>query len=210
MTMTTEPAAAAPDGAAAIATAAPWAPPAGIAELFGRPLLAHSEDADAYEAWLRRVARAVGPQDIFEWVLLRDYADLAWEVLRLRRAKGGILRRARSHSLTVFVAARGGLETANKLFTDPALERAALLLMGMDADGFAASVTADVLDALEQVERLIAAAEARREAMLERIDDHRQSPGERVRKAAAEVVDAEFEDLPGAATPARPSATSAA
>ncbi|HYS49932.1 MAG TPA: hypothetical protein VEM36_14270, partial [Xanthobacteraceae bacterium] len=70
--------------------------------------------------------------------------------------------------------------------------------------------TADVLDALEQMERLIAAAEARREAMLERIDDHRQSPGERVRKAAAEVVDAEFEDLPVAATQAPPSATSAA
>lgn len=55
------------------------------------PLLPGEEEADYTEVAVRLVS-AAKPRDAIEEFLIRDAIDLTWEILRLRRAKVGILK----------------------------------------------------------------------------------------------------------------------
>src|SRR5271165_871038 len=55
------------------------------------PLLPGEEEAD-YATIAGRIVCASGPRDAIEEFLIRDVVDLTWEILRLRRAKAGILK----------------------------------------------------------------------------------------------------------------------
>jgi len=55
------------------------------------PLLPGEKQAD-YATIAARIVSASGPRDAIEEFLIRDVVDLTWEILRLRRAKAGILK----------------------------------------------------------------------------------------------------------------------
>lgn len=59
--------------------------------LLGRASLLASESAEAYDDLTAQCAAAVDPQDMVEWLMVRDYVDLSWEILRLRRMKQHII-----------------------------------------------------------------------------------------------------------------------
>ena len=59
------------------------------------PLLPSEVEADYLGVATRMVAVAQ-PKDAIEEFLTRDVVDLTWEILRLRRSKGGLLRAAAS------------------------------------------------------------------------------------------------------------------
>jgi hypothetical protein len=72
----------------------------------------------------------------------------------------------------------------------------ALYGAGLSMDSVTArSLVAD-LDSFERIERLIASAEARRNAALRELERHRSAFAERLRRATEEVVDGEFENVP--------------
>ena len=50
------------------------------------------EDQSLYAEMAARIVKEADPKDSIEELLIRDVIDLAWEVLRLRRLKVGILR----------------------------------------------------------------------------------------------------------------------
>src|ERR1700755_1264701 len=52
----------------------------------------NGEDAAAYDDLATRIRAVLQPRDIFEELWARDVADLAWEVLRLRRLKAHLMR----------------------------------------------------------------------------------------------------------------------
>jgi hypothetical protein len=54
-------------------------------KLFGPPPLLEGEDAAAYKEILARISSAVGPTDFLGEILIRDAADVAWNIFRLRR-----------------------------------------------------------------------------------------------------------------------------
>jgi len=54
-------------------------------------LLPGEKEAD-YATIAARIVSASGPGDAIEEFLIRDVVDLTWEILRLRRAKAGILK----------------------------------------------------------------------------------------------------------------------
>ena len=62
-------------------------PPAVLQSVLGPPSLLRSESAADYDALTAQCAAAVEPQDMIEWMIVRDYVDLSWEILRLRRMK---------------------------------------------------------------------------------------------------------------------------
>jgi hypothetical protein len=59
--------------------------------LLGPPPLLEGEDVAAFNDLLARVSAAVRPADILEEMWLREYIDLAWEVLRYRRLKAALI-----------------------------------------------------------------------------------------------------------------------
>jgi hypothetical protein len=67
---------------------------------FGPPPLLDGEDTGAYGDLLARVSAAIRPADILEEIWLRDFLDLAWEILRWRRLKGAVVSGAVAQGLT--------------------------------------------------------------------------------------------------------------
>ena len=59
------------------------------------PLLPTEAEAD-YLGVAARIVAVAQPKDAIEEFLTRDVVDLTWEILRLRRLKGGLLRAAAS------------------------------------------------------------------------------------------------------------------
>ena len=54
---------------------------------WGPPHLIPGEDCAAYDELFARVAATVRPADPIEEILLRNFVDLEWQILRLQRLK---------------------------------------------------------------------------------------------------------------------------
>src|SRR5215831_9451420 len=65
-------------------------PPA-LAALFAASPLRKGEDADGFCALLNEVAAAIEPTDLVEFLWVRDFTELTWEIARHRRLQRGIL-----------------------------------------------------------------------------------------------------------------------
>jgi hypothetical protein len=163
---------------------------------FGPAPLIEGEDAAAYDELLVRISSAVRPHDIFEEIWVRDIVDLVWEAFRLRRLKACLMtagaRSALARHLSPLV---GGAQADGLARGWAAREPLAgaevaehLAAAGIGLDGIAAQGLCIHLDFIERVERMIMAAEARRNAALREIDRHRATLGRQLRQA---VLDAE-------------------
>jgi hypothetical protein len=134
---------------------------------FGPPPLLEGEDTGAYGDLLARVSAAIRPADILEEIWLRDFLDLAWEALRYRRLKAALVDGAVSQGLGGTVGLAG----------EAALARALTFR----------------LDEVERIDRMLASAEARRNAVLREIERHRSTLGQELRRMVTDAEDAEFE-----------------
>jgi hypothetical protein len=65
--------------------------PSGVRKIFGKPPIMAGENPADYEQLMDLVREDVDPQDLQEWLLMRDIVDAAWELLRLRGLKVGML-----------------------------------------------------------------------------------------------------------------------
>jgi hypothetical protein len=61
--------------------------PNDIAALFGYAPTLKTEDDEIYWNCMERFVKCVEPQDVIEWLWVKDVVDLSWEILRLRRLK---------------------------------------------------------------------------------------------------------------------------
>ena len=175
------------------------------------PLLPTEAEAD-YLGVAARIVAVAQPKDPIEEFLTRDVVDLTWEILRLRRLKGGLLRAAVSkgvhrilltfgyghdpyHASDTSSADNFAAEWAsgNASFRDKFEEM--LKNAGFTMDEVMAEAFAAVIDPFERIDHLLASAEARRNNVLREIDRHREALGAAVRRGVDEVQDAEFQDV---------------
>jgi hypothetical protein len=61
--------------------------PKDIAALFGYAPTLKTEDDEIYWNCMERFVKCVEPQDVIEWLWVKDVVDLSWEILRFRRLK---------------------------------------------------------------------------------------------------------------------------
>jgi hypothetical protein len=158
---------------------------------FGPAPLTEGEDAAAYDELLLRISAAVRPHDIFEEIWVRDIVDLVWEAFRLRRLKAGLMTAGARFALAQALAPVVGREQADGLARswgarEPGAVAAVeeqLAAAGIGLDGVAAQGLCRRLDFIERVDRMIMAAEARRNAALREIDRYRATLGRQLRQA---------------------------
>jgi hypothetical protein len=136
-------------------------------------------------------------------MLLKDYAELAWEIFRLRRAKAGFVNTMHKNAL-VMVLKKLALDVGPALLfhKDPSAKATVLeqlTLHGLDESVVMAEALVACRAQLSTIEAMITSAETRRNAMLREIDYHRGGLATRLRDAP-DVIDAETEDAPVAAT----------
>jgi hypothetical protein len=180
----------------------PTSPPerAGRLALFGPPPLLEGEDTTAYDELLVRISGAVKPADILEEIWVRDVVDLVWEAFRLRRLKANLMTAVAHEGVEKILTPRLGWSRANDLAKAWARrERDAikqvdelLASAGLTMDAVMSQTLSLKLDDIDRIERLIATAEGRRNAILREVDRHRTTWGQNVRRAVQQIEGAEI------------------
>jgi hypothetical protein len=174
---------------------------AGRLALLGPPPLFDGEDTAAYDELLARISGAVKPSDIFEEIWVRDIVDLVWEAFRLRRLKANLMTATAYKGLKqileplVDFLELQDLAEAWAARQQSAIKRVDKLLAsaGLTVDAVMAQTLSINLNDIERIDRMIAAAEARRSAILREVDRHRTTWGQDLRRAVQQAEDVEFE-----------------
>jgi len=167
------------------------------------------ENSAAYDELRTRLMDDVKPADIIEEIWLRDVADLVWEILRLRRMKANLLSACAYEGMAdvldtigaeqPLMAGRGwaGREPDAIEHVEGQLARA-----GFTIDTVMAITLSKRIKKIERIERMIMAAEMRRNAALQEIRRHRAPFSERVRRAVAEAEVGSLRVIAGEHAPA--------
>src|ERR1051326_5172567 len=156
------------------------------------PSLANGDDAAAYAQLAALMRAAVAPVNIIEEIWARDVADLTWDVMRLRRLKAGLYAIGASDGMTQILSGLEASVMGRAKARDWAARKPAALAegnrppstAGLDMGDVATSTFAVRIDQFDRIERMLAAAEVRRAAALNAIDNRRAA--EQLRKAAEE------------------------
>ncbi len=175
-----------------------------LRQLIGPAPLLAGEDAAAYEALRSKFFMSVAPTDIVEEMWLNDCVDLVWEILRLRRLKAKRLSYQVSKHVIDDVKYYYDADDRDQLADEwyrrepetVASIQGVLQRKGYDEETIVAIELFNSRDSFEKIDRLIAAAESRRNMMLREIDRHRDALARRLREASRDITDAEFEEVP--------------
>jgi hypothetical protein len=163
--------------------------------IYGLPPLWDGEDVARYNAFRAEVLADIEPGDVMERVLINDYVDLAWEVLRLRLLQANLIRGNVSKGLgEVLTPLKGPLQAKTLsegwLARKPeALEEVNKILAaaGLSMDTVMAQTFSVALDPIERINRMIQAAEARRNKCLHEIYRHRETLAQTLRRSVQQI-----------------------
>lgn len=187
-----------------------------VRALLSEPLLLPDEDRSAYEKLLSTVRAAVQPIDVIESIWTSEAVEKEWEALRQRRFKTGLLAANRQLALTAILRpllsygfADASDDEAHMLawqFTlghadaiskvNDLLGKAHLTMTSVDAQAMAMSIAT-----FESLDRLIWAAEARRDALLDLLERRRAAYGHKLRRTLSELEQSETAQLERAPEP---------
>ena len=169
-----------------------------------RPALLDGEDRATYNHVLAEVAAAIQPRDIIEQLWVRDIADLAWDGLRLRRLKVGLLNASLAEGLEEVLRPLVGPAEAIELASSwdfqkrSAIKRVGELLAKAAKTMIAvrAQTLAKMLDKIERIDRMIANVELRRHAALRELDRRRGALTPRLPPARVSLDNSDSVELP--------------
>jgi len=171
----------------------PTSPPqrAGRLALFGPPPLLEGEDTAAYDELLVQISGAVKPADILEEIWVRDIVDLVWEAFRLRRLMTVVAHEGLRKILETLIDWSDARDVAQAWATrEPGAIRQVdelLASAGFTMDAVMAQTLSLSLDDIERIDRMIATAEGRRNAILREVDRHRTTWGAVQQIEASEI-----------------------
>jgi hypothetical protein len=185
--------------------------PEEIRLLLGGPPLIGGEDGALYSQLLSRVAVFVDPQNIIEWLYVRDILDHDWEIRRYRHMHATLVNAKLVglidpllHIGAICDPAGDGeklpepLLNARDLFKSKSVDeiRTYLKDRGMDFDSKLAQAFGLCRKEIEALERMLASVESRRSAVFREITFHRNlgSFAKRLDETSSRLVASEPSD----------------
>jgi len=154
------------------------------------PALNGNDDSAAWHDLAERIVGAVKPADILEDIWVRDVVDLVWDVVRLRRLKAHLFAVGASDGMAHLLRGIGDMPTLKArgwAAREPqavATVNRMLSAAGLDMGHVEASAFVTQIEKFDRIERMLAAAEARRAAAIDRIEDRRAVLAQQLRVAA--------------------------
>jgi hypothetical protein len=155
--------------------------PPDIQQLWGPSPVLASENREAYQQLALQIAGSVKPNDVLDWLMVKDVVDLSWEIRRLRRFKAK------------YIEIYPDQLSAEKISRYRAWAGRDIKLGGI-LEHTVADEFVGLLPEYALMDSLLASAESRRAATLREIERWRDSFGSRLRKASDEVIDGEIID----------------
>ncbi len=182
--------------------------PKDIAEFIGRRPIVQGENPRQYDSLFGTLAALITPGDPIEWIWTKDIADAHWEARRARCFRDDILDLGRlgamrrvAENLLQHERCGAGFEklveqTVSDWMQPDGEAKMATFLRQYDLDpsAIAAEVFMTRGQPYDQLERLAAAADKRRDALLHEIERRRAWRAEQFRDAS-KIVEAEAEEV---------------
>ncbi len=185
--------------------------PKHVRALLGPGWIIEGEDPQLYEDLLAAVGAAVKPIDLIDWLLLKDFVDLTWEIQRARRTRESVVRMARRDAmksiLVTLMPAEGPLmmgesDEASQLALgwfagdEEATERVNELLAQaglLESDVTAQTLTknAEEFDGLDARDEHF---QSRRNSLLKQIERRRAGWAKQFKSSGETVLEGEFEE----------------
>jgi hypothetical protein len=141
------------------------------AELCGPPPLVDGEDAARYHRLLVGVVKATKPNDVPDWLWIRDIVDQQWEILRYRSAKAHLISSAET-------------EARRYLSLDTALSGISTDQSEISAAAIIAHAVAAKLTDLRRFDLMLMSMEYRRDSTYREIENRRTKRGKPQREIA--------------------------
>ena len=180
-------------------------------DFFGPPPLLKGEDSAAFYQFLAKTTAAVKPADFLEEIFVRDFVELDWEVVRLRRLKVDLIDLALrdkirdalqrltenndddetddQHEIDVDALASGwavGDPHATKQVEE------ILKSLGTTIQELLVKASIYEINEIERIDKLIMAVEARRNGLHREIERRRQAPGQKLRPEPEQIDDVDY------------------
>ena len=187
-------------------------PPKELEALFENLPLVGRERREEYDAFFSAIARAEKPSDAIDWILLKDFVDLNWEIRRERWIKVEIIKLNQTEVISDLLkstfdeADRLG-SAINRIFSArneaqlwasdaEARKRIDLKLKekGHDPDAVLAKAYLRGARDIDAIDKRIASYELRRNAVLEQIGRRSERRAQKLNKAASDVIEGEFSE----------------
>ena len=177
---------------------------------FGPPPLLEGEDVAAYDELLTQISSAVKPTGILEDIWVRNMVDLIWEILRYRRLKVNLLNTSVYRGLVRVLSPllKFAADDKDQLSAEQlakgwegrhpgAMEQVEQLLASanLTMDAVMAHTLLEHLDPIERIDRMIAMAESRYNAMVREIDRHREALANALRRVAPDVEAGKYDGV---------------
>src|SRR3974390_566474 len=166
-------------------------PPA-ILPFIKEPPLLKGESRQEFYDLLGALIAETAPVDTVEWLWLIRFTECASEIRRNRRSKAFLIDLQRSKDLNMMASipydeCEGYL--AN-LTTDPDFLRR----YGIDARSMVATAFVKIASKLEVVDKELERLERRSDKVIEQLESRRELFAHRARRAAANIVNAQYEE----------------
>ncbi len=169
--------------------------------LRGKDVVVHGEDAETFDALYADVKAALKPQGPIERIWVQDFVYLHWEVLRYRRLKSRLLALgSRGAMMSILININEPLNKDYR-YDDKVKKQTSEWMEGdQDAvqhintvlerdgggqDAISAQALAMNLDKVECIDRLMMAAELRRDRMLRDLEKRRED----IAASLAKIID---------------------
>jgi hypothetical protein len=185
-------------------------PPKELEALFDNVPLVGNERREDYNAFFSAIARAEPPSDAIDWILLKDFVDLAWEIRREQRIKVEIVKINQTEIICDLL--KSTFDKADKLgsaqnrifFARPKAQLWAsdadsrktidlqLKEKGHDPDSVLAQAYLRGARDIDAIDKRIALYELRRNAILKEIGLRSERKAQKLAKASSDIIDAEF------------------
>jgi len=185
-------------------------PPKELEALFDNVPLVGNERREDYDAFFSAIAGAEPPSDAIDWILLKDFVDLAWEIRRERRVKVEIIKINQIEVICDLLKStfdkdnklQSGLNRIffarpkAQLWASDAQSRKKIDLQlkekGHDPDSVLARAYLRGARDIDAIDKRIALAELRRSAILKEIGRRSERRAQKLAKASADIIEGEF------------------
>lgn len=171
-----------------------------LRELFGHAPTLKTESNKVYWDFLNEVVRCIKPEDMIEWLWVKDVVDLSWEILRFRKLKITLIEIEREDTNATIEWERGHPDapyyewpdfTSRPRTAEEIEFRKNRRLHDTETDS--AKLLWEHIDQYEHIERLVTSVELRRDRILREIELRRAELARRLRQTTDEIIDARSE-----------------
>jgi hypothetical protein len=185
-------------------------PPKELEALFNDVPLVGSERREDYDSFFFAIARAEPPSDAIDWILLKDFVELAWEIRRERRIKVEIVKINQTEIICDLLKSTFDKDqklgsAVNRIFfarpkaqlwASDAESRKTIDLQlkekGHDPDSVLAQAYLRGARDIDAIDKRIALAELRRNAILKEIGLRNERKAQKLAKASSDIIEGEF------------------